>query len=57
MCCNNDLLWFIILFLILFCGCGNSRNSGCGCDTHHVTHAVANKLAVLIFFNSYTYAI
>ena len=31
MCCNNDLLWFI--FLILFCGCGNSRNSGCGCDT------------------------
>ena len=33
MCCNNDLLWFIILFLILFCGCGNSRNSGCGCDT------------------------
>jgi hypothetical protein len=25
--------------------------------THHVTHAVANKLAVLIFFNSYTYAI
>lgn len=33
MCCNNDLLWFIILFLILFCGCGSSRNSGCGCDT------------------------
>ena len=25
--------------------------------THHVTHVVANELAVLIFFNSYTYAI
>ena len=34
MCCNNnDLLWFIILFLLLFCGCGNGRNAGYGCDT------------------------
>ncbi len=33
MCCNNDLLWFIILFLLLFCGCGNGRNAGCGCDS------------------------
>ena len=23
-CCNNDsILWFIILFILLFCGCGN----------------------------------
>ena len=33
MCCNNDLLWFIILVLLLFCGCGNGRNAGCGCDS------------------------
>ena len=33
---GNNCLWIIIL-LILFCGCGNnglcgSNNSGCGCD-------------------------
>ena len=44
--CNSELLWFIILFLLLFCcGCGRNRdcdncpgtfnnagfNNGCGC--------------------------
>lgn len=24
-CCNDEILWFIILFLLLFCGCGNNR--------------------------------
>ena len=32
--CGGNLCWIIIL-LILFCGCGNmggSYNSGCGCE-------------------------
>ena len=27
-CCNDEILWFIILFLLLFCGCGNRRRGG-----------------------------
>lgn len=31
--CGGNLCWIIIL-LILFCGCGNfgGNNNGCGCD-------------------------
>lgn len=36
---GNNCLWIIIL-LILFCGCGNQggmcqTNNGCGCDRGH----------------------
>ena len=37
--CGNNCLWIIIL-LILFCGCGNqgicgnANNGGCGCGNH-----------------------
>lgn len=35
--CNN--IWWIIILLLLFCGCGNngmgfSGNNGCGCDNN-----------------------
>ncbi|HJJ05868.1 MAG TPA: hypothetical protein OIM45_08575 [Clostridiaceae bacterium] len=34
-CGNSEILWFIILFLLLFCSCGNNsccdNNCGCGC--------------------------
>lgn len=32
---NDTILWFIILFLLIFCnnGCGNTGiSNGCGCD-------------------------
>lgn len=32
---NDTILWFIILFLLIFCnnGCsGSSVSNGCGCD-------------------------
>jgi len=30
---NNDtILWFIILFLLLFCNCGKSKFLDCGAD-------------------------
>ncbi len=36
--CGGNLCWIIIL-LILFCGCGNNglygnNNNGCGCDNN-----------------------
>lgn len=42
-CCNDDdILWFLILFLLLFwngCGCnsnGRSSNNGsCGCNSNN----------------------
>ena len=46
--CNNNFcggnIWWIIILLILFCGCGNNgmcgstfsgnNNCGCGCDNN-----------------------
>ena len=47
--CNNNFcggnIWWIIILLVLFCGCGNngmcctgytgnSNNCGCGCDNN-----------------------
>ena len=40
--CNNNFcggnIWWIIILLILFCGCGNGNNgmwnNNCGCDSN-----------------------
>ena len=43
--CNNNFcggnIWWIIILLVLFCGCGNgngfcgnSYNNNCGCDNN-----------------------
>ena len=50
-CCNDndEILWFIILFLLLFwngcgcnndCGCTNNSNNdcNCGCNSHGTTN-------------------
>lgn len=29
--CDCTILFFIIVFLLLFCNCGNNNHWGCGC--------------------------
>lgn len=31
---NSEFLWFIILFLLLFCGCGSTPYCPCGCGNN-----------------------
>lgn len=32
--CNNGNYWWIIILVLLFCGCGN--NGGCGCGNNGI---------------------